>query len=336
MFKDKIIFNNIFNKYKYMIGKGKKKKIKLVKKKKNIRIINNDSFLELEKMDDNSIDMVLTDPPYFIDKLDNKWDSKKVKNDYNSHVKHLPKGMKYDKMQVKNLYEFYLKLSNILIKKLKPGGFFLSFSSPRLYHSIAMACEIGGFEVRDMINWVYTKTIPKGMSNSHIIKKMDMKEEEKEKLIEKYKNFKTPMIKSCFEPICVCVKPKQLTYIKNELKWNTGLIDFSQKVGKNVDKVPANIITTEEIEEIYDNNFLVKKPNKQEKGEYNTHPTVKPLSMMKHLIKLFSKENSLVVDPFVGSGTTALACKKTNRRCIGIDLNKEYTEIANKRLNDSN
>ena len=82
--------------------------------------------------------------------------------------------MKFDKSQVKELYDFYLKLSNVLFRKMKPGGYFLSFSSPRLYHSIAMACEIGGFEIRDMINWIYTQSMPKGMSITHVINKMDL------------------------------------------------------------------------------------------------------------------------------------------------------------------
>ena len=302
-------------------------------KETQIKIINGECLTELNKMDDNSIDCIITDPPYFIDKLDNKWDSKVVTNDSNSHIKHLPKGMKFDKNQVKELYDFYLEVSKIVIKKLKPGGYFLSFSSPRLYHAIAMACEIGGFEIRDMINWTYTQSMPKGMSVNHIIDKLDMLDDEKEALKKEYNNFKTPMIKCCFEPICVAMKSLgKLTFIQNELNFKTGLLDFSQKVGINQDKVPANIITTEEFNELYDKNFMVSKPSKKEKGDFNIHITVKPLQLMEHLIKLFSKENSLIVDPFLGSGTTAVACKNTNRKCIGIELNKEYYDIALKRL----
>jgi len=299
----------------------------------NIIILNNDCILELNKMEDNSIDCVITDPPYFIDKLDNKWSSDKVNNDTkNSHIKHLPKGMKFDKTQVKSLFDYYLELSKLLFKKMKPGAYFLSFSSPRLYHAIAMSCEIAGFEIRDMINWTYTQSMPKGMSVSHVIKKMNLNDEEKNKLIEEYKNFKTPQIKSCFEPICVAMKPiGKLTFIKNELNYKTGLLDFSQKVGKNFDKAPANIITTEEFHDIYDKNFLVSKPSKKEKGEYNTHITVKPVALIEHLVKLFSKKGSLVVDPFLGSGTTALACKNNGRKCIGIELNTEYFNICLKR-----
>jgi site-specific DNA-methyltransferase (adenine-specific) len=211
---------------------------------------------------------------------------------------------------------------------MKPGGYFLSFSSPRLYHSIAMACEIAGFEIRDMINWVYTQSMPKGMSISHVIQKLDKTEKEKEELIKQYEDYKTPMIRSCFEPICVAMKPIKTTFIQNELNFKTGLLDFSQKVGINNDRVPANIITTEEYNESYDKNFLVSKPSKTEKGEKNIHITVKPIALIEHLIKLFSKKGSLVVDPFLGSGTTALACKNTDRKCIGIELNTEYYEIC--------
>jgi site-specific DNA-methyltransferase (adenine-specific) len=295
-----------------------------------IIILNADCMIELNKLPDNSIDCVITDPPYFIDKLDNKWSSTEVNSDVkNSHITHLPKGMKFDKSQVKNLYDYYLELSKLLFKKMKPGAYFLSFSSPRLYHAIAMSCEIAGFEIRDMINWTYTQSMPKGMSVSHIIEKMKVTEEEKKKLIDEYKDYKTPQIRSCFEPICVAMKPLgKFTFIQNELKFKTGLLDFSQKVGIDNDRVPANIITTEEYNESYDKNFLVSKPSKSEKGESNTHITVKPLALIEHLIKLFSKKGSLVVDPFLGSGTTALACKNTERKFYGTELNSEYYDIC--------
>jgi len=77
---------------------------------------------------------------------------------------------------------------------------------------------------------------------------------------------------------------------------------------------------------------LVSKPSKIEKGQNNTHPTIKPIALIEHLVRLFSKEGALVVDTFLGSGTTAIACKNTNRRCLGIELNEEYCTIAKKRL----
>ncbi len=295
-----------------------------------IHLYNEDCLEYIKTLDDNSIDCIITDPPYFIDKLDNKWSSTEINNDKkNSHIKHLPKGMKFDKKQVKQLYDYYLELSELLFDKLKPGGYFLSFSSPRLYHAIAMACDIAGFEIRDMISWTYTQSMPKGMGVTHLINRLDISQPEKESLIEEYKDFKTPQIKSCFEPICVAMKPTgKLTFIKNELQFKTGLINFSHKVGKDKDKVPANIITTEEFNDLYDKNFLVAKPTKKEKGDSNTHITVKPIHLIEHLIKIFSKENSVVLDPFLGSGTTAIACQNTNRQCIGVEINEEYYNIS--------
>lgn len=298
-----------------------------------IKIINGDCLEELSELPDCSIDCVITDPPYFIDGLDDKWsEHRATKRVPNSHITHLPKGMKYDKRQVKQLYAFYRKLSEILYKKMKPGAYFLSFSSPRLYHAIAMACELSGFEIRDMITWVYTQGMPKGMSMTHVIKRMKLEEAKRSELIKEYKDMKTPQLRSCFEPICVAMKPLEGTFMKNELRFKTGLIDFSQKVGTESNRIPANVVTSDLINPIYDKCFLVPKPNKKEKTAGNVHITVKPLKLMEHLVRIFSKPDSLVVDPFLGSGTTALACNRSGRNCIGIEINQRYCEIVQSRL----
>jgi len=64
----------------------------------------------------------------------------------------------------------------------------------------------------------------------------------------------------------------------------------------------------------------------------NFHPTVKPLALMEYLIKLVSKEDALVLDPFLGSGTTAIAAFRLNRRFLGYEISEEYLNIANQRL----
>ena len=71
-----------------------------------IHIENADCIEYLKTFEPNSIDCIITDPPYFIDKLDHKWSADDINSDKkNSHIKHLPKGMKFDKKQVKQLYE---------------------------------------------------------------------------------------------------------------------------------------------------------------------------------------------------------------------------------------
>ncbi len=64
----------------------------------------------------------------------------------------------------------------------------------------------------------------------------------------------------------------------------------------------------------------------------NNHPTVKPIKLMEYLIKLVSKENAVILDPFLGSGTTAIACLKTNRKFIGIEKESDYVKIAEARI----
>lgn len=62
------------------------------------------------------------------------------------------------------------------------------------------------------------------------------------------------------------------------------------------------------------------------------HPTIKPLNIISNLIENSSKENDIVLDPFMGSGTTGVACKNLNRKFIGVELDKTYFEMAKERI----
>jgi len=62
------------------------------------------------------------------------------------------------------------------------------------------------------------------------------------------------------------------------------------------------------------------------------HPTQKPLKLIEHLLSIHSNENDIVLDPFLGAGTTALACQNLNRKFIGIEINQKYANIAKQRL----
>ena len=78
--------------------------------------------------------------------------------------------------------------------------------------------------------------------------------------------------------------------------------------------------------------WYISPINKTDKDLYN-HPTIKPLELVKRHILHTTQPNDIVLDCFCGSGTTCLACKETGRRYIGMEINKEYYEIAQKRLN---
>jgi site-specific DNA-methyltransferase (adenine-specific) len=72
--------------------------------------------------------------------------------------------------------------------------------------------------------------------------------------------------------------------------------------------------------------------NRSSNPKKNNHPTVKPVALMEYLIKLVSKENAVILDPFLGSGTTAIACLKLNRNFIGIEKEADYVKIAEARI----
>ncbi len=277
----------------------------------------------LELMDDmepSSADLVLTDPPYFLDKLDSKWNPSEVKKVTRGQViKNLPAGMKFDPEQGRNLQKWYTIVSEKVYRVLKPGGFFLSFSSPRLVHRMAVAVEDAGFHIRDMFIWLYKEGRAKGFSLAHFAEDRGMTLS---------KEWKTPQVRGNYEPIVVAQKPPEGTLLDNFFKYGTGLFNFSAKTEKGL--TPSNVLQTEEIEGVPPI-FLVSKPSKDERRD-NDHPTIKPVELLRHLIRLTTQGGAVVLDPFIGSGSTAVAAILENRSFIGFEINEQYAQIARSRI----
>jgi DNA modification methylase len=74
----------------------------------------------------------------------------------------------------------------------------------------------------------------------------------------------------------------------------------------------------------------VKKPVGKER--IINHMTLKPVKLIEYLTLIFSKENQVILDPFMGSGTTGIACLNTDRKFIGIEINDYYFSLAENRL----
>mgnify|MGYP001567224298 FL=1 len=77
--------------------------------------------------------------------------------------------------------------------------------------------------------------------------------------------------------------------------------------------------------------IFVSGLNSKDKNSFG-HPTIKPLNIIKRLVKNHSKENDIILDPFLGSGTIAVAAKQLHRNFIGIEISEKYCEIARQRL----
>jgi site-specific DNA-methyltransferase (adenine-specific) len=81
--------------------------------------------------------------------------------------------------------------------------------------------------------------------------------------------------------------------------------------------------------------YWVEPLNQKDKTKY-VHPTIKPLNMIDRLVRNSSKEGDMILDCFLGSGTTAVASLMNKRKCIGIEINPTYYEIAKNRINEYN
>lgn len=300
------------------------------------QVILGNSEVVLKEIASNSIDVVLTDPPYFLDRLDNHWEVANFDNINKTHtVKSLPPSMRFSRRQGVDLYNWYLDVSKEIFRILKPGGFFFSFSSPRLYHRMACAVDDAGFEIRDAFIWLYTNSQAKAMSLDHIIKRRkDLTDAEKAQLIKEFDGWKTAQIKSMYEPIVIGQKPLKKTNLDNMLEYEVGLMNTSATIGDG--RFPANVMSTDLITEQLDKVFLVSKPTQAEKGLYNTHKTVKPVSLCRQLIKLtVFNSDGVILDPFLGSGTTAVAAILEDKNFIGIESQLENVEICLKRIEEA-
>lgn len=269
----------------------------------------------IDNIEDQSVDIVLTDPPYGISHLNSDWNKEKIDKAIQRAdlVKSLPSTMRFNPSHSKELGEFLFKVAEKLYPKLKSGSFCLVFSQPRSVHRVAVAFEDCGFEFRDQLLWDYGFGQGKAQSMDNFIAKATyLEESEKSALIEKLKGYKTAQLTPTYESILLFQKPKKGTLVQNYLEQGVGLVDF-----RNGSRSTR---------------FIHKKPSADQRAIANYHPTLKPLSLMVDLLKVFSKENDLVLDCFMGSGTTGVACLSNNRRFIGIELNDEYFQVAEDRI----
>ena len=315
-------------------------------KSKKLKIYNKSCY-GLKEIENNSVDALVTDPPYGISYQNHYWD-----ND-------LPDP----------------KIWSDSIRVLKPGAFGMVFSSIRLMHRLMVSLEDAGFIIKDVIFWSnlngmpksrdisldidkelgidskvigtykYVQGYKKGGSDTYTNQGGKLKYEPTSKLALEYKGGGLG-IKPFYEPIILIQKPidKNKSVAQNIIKYGTGALNLEDtriayekgegKVGHNPHpkgRVSGNIIRTEEFNDSYDKFFLVSKV-RQSKDDFNTHPTLKPVELMEHLVKLVTFGNQSVLDPFMGSGSTGLACINLNRNFIGYELDKEYFGITKKRF----
>lgn len=274
---------------------------------------NVDCRIGMQHLGENTVSLVLTDPPYFIDGMGADWNSQKL----NARVKagvvgSLPAGMKFSVDQGRELQRFLTPIAEAWLRVLRPGGFCLVFSQNRLVHRAAIAMEDAGFEIRDILLWRYEGQA-KAFTQEHFVRKRKLTDAEKARLIRKLDGRKTPQLKPQGEMIILGQAPREGTFVDNWDKWETGLIDVKQPViGPN--QFPGTVI-----------------PAKKPRDRYG-HLTAKPVDLLRHLIRIFSVPGGLVLDTFAGSGSTGVAAQLENRAFIGYEIETDMARCANNRL----
>jgi DNA modification methylase len=375
----------------------------------DLRLMLGDCLERLREMEDCSVDSVVTDPPYGLSFMGKKWD--------------------YD-VPSEDIWRECLRV-------LKPGGHLLAFAGTRTQHRMAVRIEDAGFEIRDMIAWVYGSGFPK----SHNLK-------------DGWDGWGTAL-KPALEPITVARKPLgEKTVAANVLAHGTGAINVDGcRVGTetiqtnrytpgrdmtsfhgsqagneyasstHAGRWPANLIhdgsdevvglfpaarsngnktndksghqdsyvggqlKNKVLSSCYSDSgsaarfFYCAKTSKKDRdegcdhlpehqeglqlprgkcpdcgtwknsgelkckcgGEWemtsnpppkarNNHPTVKPTALMRYLCRLVTPPNGIVLDPFMGSGSTGKAAMLEGFQFIGIERDAEYFEIATNRI----
>jgi DNA modification methylase len=237
------------------------------------QIIQGDSLTVLKTLPDESVDLVLTDPPYNISKLNDNRDRSKL----NSPIMRRESPLKYDfgewdNMERKDFIDFTSEWLELSCLKLKDGGTIISFFNKEDISLLGWLSKEWGIRTRTIISWHKTNPVP---------------------------SFRKVNYLSACEFIWIGSKGN------NRWTFNFGY----QK----------------------DMHNFFETSNKSCYG-VTDHPTEKPITLIKHLIEIHSNKNDIVLDPFLGSGTTAVACKELNRRYLGIELKQEYIDMANKRI----
>ena len=269
-----------------------------------MNIENKDGVEFLKSLDDNSIDLIITDPPYLISKetgmntfqkevqkidqsgenkkTSEQWEQFKIKKGYtdnkyrNNYIKYgNTSGNKFafktdfgvwDKeFTIDKLKEFI----QLFYKKLRKGGTCIIFFDIWKLETLKKLMETAktpknGFKQIRFIEWLKTNPIPLNQSVNYL--------------------------SNCREVALLGVKGGKPTF---NSKYDTGLYQY---------------------------------PIQTTKGQ--RHPTQKNLKLFEELIKKHSNEGDIVIDPFLGSGTTAIACKNTNRKFSGCEINETYYKMS--------
>ena len=194
--------------------------------------------------------------------------------------------------------------------KLKSGASIFIFGARRTIHRVINAFEDNGILLKDILVWKKSSAHHRAQRISTVFERRGL-----ECAAETWKGWRLGNLAPIYEPIAWFMKPYRIggTIADNVLDHNVGAINIAECQAQGND--PTNILE-----------FGFQK------SEQRLHEAQKPLQLIQFLIKLTTRENQTVLDPFMGSGTTAVAASRAKRHFIGFEVVPEFHTNALKRL----
>lgn len=299
---------------------------------------------------DDHFDAVITDPPYGITFMGEKWDTA------------TPHGFQ----------AWAQSWGEEALRVIKPGGYLLAFSAPRTYHRLTSGLEDAGFEIRDTMAWIYAASKPAAVDlSSAFDRDAGVLDQREGRLVElwddtnaatgfaKY-NVRTigePVtdeakawegwgvgLKPTWEPIVVARRPLEGRLIDNVRAHGTGAMNIRAGMDKINGLYPPNLLMGEQAmavaveqgapDHVWPVFRYQPKAPKRERPIVGgvQHVTVKPLELMRYLVRLVVRPGSLILEPFAGSGTTLQAAAMENMRAVGCELDDRYIPLIKERF----
>ena len=333
-------------------------------------------------MDAESIDAIVSDPPYGLGFMGKEWDH----------------GVPGEPFWAEAL------------RVAKPGAHLVAFGGSRTFHRLTCAVEDAGWEIRDVLMWVYGSGFPKSLDVSKAIDKEAgvrfdaspasgvgfmgpgdagdgvrgynpthnrlTRAGESTDAARQWSGWGTAL-KPAYEPIILARKPLRGTVARNVQTYGTGAVNVDgcrishdeplevttrtaprysgavmangvrggiQSAVASADpsgRWPANVLLDEAaaaaVDAVSDGAsrfFYTSKASGEDRGRWqgNDHPTVKPTDLMRWLCRLVTPPGGLILDPFMGSGSTGVAAVAEGFRFVGIDIERHHVDIAERRL----
>jgi DNA modification methylase len=292
-------------------------------------LIHADAPAMLKAIPDRSVDLVLTDPPYGIGIVRQSWDRPGVQD-------------RPGQSATEAFQHWTTRWATEVHRILKPGGHLLAFGTPRTAHRLTAGIEDAGLEIRDQVLWLFGSGVPKSrrMPDGNGV-----------------------ALKPAYEPVVVGRVPFAGSTQANIDRWGTGALNVDAGRVGSERYWPANVAlshapdcpavaidyggpsrlfycakaSTREREAGCERlplreTQLYTGKRRSPRLRRNLHPTVKPVDLLRWLVRLAAPEGALILDPFCGSGSTGIAAMLEGRGFIGIERESTYVEIARARL----